>query len=114
MKLLEPGRIGKLEIKNRIIMAPMGIRGVCDLGSEEYWGERVRAYYGARAAGGVGMITTEMVFVSKALEPCAQELLSMANDKHVAAVRKLAETLLQVIEIYRLKKGLIVEVGLSS
>ena len=93
MKLLEPGRIGTLEIKNRIIMAPMGIRGVCDAGSEEYWGERVRAYYGARAAGGTGMITTEMVFVSQALEPCAKELLSMANDKHVAAMRKLAETL---------------------
>ena len=48
MKLLEPGRIGNLEIKNRIIMAPMGMRGTCDLTTEEYWGERVRAYYGAR------------------------------------------------------------------
>jgi 2-enoate reductase len=93
MKLLEPGRIGTLEIKNRIIMAPMGIRGVCDAGSVEYWGERVRAYYGARAAGGVGMITTEMVFVTQALEPCAKELLSMANDNHVAAMRKLADRL---------------------
>jgi 2-enoate reductase len=34
-----------------------------------------------------------MVFVSKALEPCAQELFSMSNDKHHGAVRKLAETL---------------------
>jgi 2-enoate reductase len=93
MKLLEPGHIGKLVIKNRIIMAAMGIRGTCDAGSEEYWGERVRAYYGARAAGGAGMITTEMVFVSRDLEPCAQGLLSMANDKHVAAVRKLADQL---------------------
>ena len=93
MKLLEPGHIGKLTVKNRIIMAAMGIRGTCDAGSEEYWGERVRAYYGARAAGGVGMITTEMVFVSQSLEPCAKELLSMANDRHVAAVRKLAERL---------------------
>jgi len=93
MKLLEPGRIGTLEIKNRIIMAPMGIRGICDPGSVEYWGERVRAYYGARAAGGVGMITTEMVFVSQVLEPCAKDLLSMANDNHVAAVRKLADRL---------------------
>ena len=87
MKLLEPGHIGNLEIKNRIIMAPMGMRGTCDPATEEYWGERVRAYYGARAAGGVGMITTEMVFVTQALEPCAKELLSMANDKHQAAVR---------------------------
>ncbi len=93
MKLLEPGHIGKLTIKNRIIMAAMGIRGTCDAGSEEYWGERVRAYYEARAAGGAGMITTEMVFVSRDLEPCARELLCMANDKHVAAVRKLAERL---------------------
>ena len=93
MKLLEPGRIGNLEIKNRVIMAPMGIRGTCDPGTEDYWGERVRAYYEARAKGGTGMITTEMVFVSKALEPCAQELFSMANDNHQAAVRRLAETL---------------------
>ena len=88
MKLLEPGRIGKLEIKNRIIMAPMGIRGLCDP-DDGYWGERVRAYYGARAAGGCGMITTEMVFVSKAVEPVAKELLDLANDRHFAAVRGL-------------------------
>ena len=93
MKLLEPGHIGNLEIKNRIIMAPMGMRGTCDPATEEYWGERVRAYYGARAAGGVGMITTEMVFVTQALEPCAKELLSMANDNHVAAMCKLADRL---------------------
>ena len=93
MKLLEPGCIGNVEVKNRVIMAPMGMRGTCDPATEEYWGERVRAYYGARAAGGTGMITTEMVFVSKALEPCAKELFSMANDKHQAAVRRLAEIL---------------------
>ena len=36
MKLLERGRIGKVEIKNRIIMAPMGARGTCDPDSEDY------------------------------------------------------------------------------
>jgi len=30
MKLLEPGRIGNVEIKNRIIMAPMGARGTLE------------------------------------------------------------------------------------
>ena len=92
MKLLEPGRIGTLEIKNRIIMAAMGIRGLCDP-DDGYWGERVRAYYGARAAGGCGMITTEMVFVSQAVEPVAKQLLSLADDRHLSAVRLLAETL---------------------
>jgi 2-enoate reductase len=92
MKLLEAGRIGTLEIKNRIIMAPMGIRGLCDP-DDGYWGKRVRAYYGARAAGGCGMITTEMVFVSKAVEPVAQALLDVTNDRHFSAVRELANTL---------------------
>ena len=28
MKLFEPGKIGKLAIKNRIVMAPMGLGGL--------------------------------------------------------------------------------------
>lgn len=92
MKLLEPGRIGTLEIKNRVIMAPMGIRGLCDP-DDGYWGKRVRAYYGARAEGGCGMITTEMVFVSRAVEPVARELLDLGNDRHAESVRRLADTL---------------------
>ncbi|MEI6126149.1 MAG: NADH:flavin oxidoreductase, partial [Pseudomonadota bacterium] len=92
MKLLEPGHIGTLEIKNRIIMAPMGIRGLCDP-DDGYWGKRVRAYYGTRAAGGCGMITTEMVFVSRAVEPVASDLLNLASDRHASAVRALAETM---------------------
>lgn len=92
MKLLEPCRIGNLEIKNRIVMAAMGIRGLCDP-DDGYWGTRVRAYYGARAAGGCGMITTEMVFVSQAVEPIAKELLNLADDGHQSSVRLLAETL---------------------
>jgi len=91
MELLKPGCIGNVELKNRIIMAPMGIRGLCDP-DDGYWGKRVRAYYGARAAGGCGMITTEMVFVSQAVEPVAKELLDLGNDKHFQAVRQLAET----------------------
>ena len=44
--LLQTGRIGSLELKNRIIMAPMGsnyaeVDGFC--------GERIQAYYEARA-----------------------------------------------------------------
>ena len=91
MKLLEPGRIGSMETKNRIVMAPMGVRGLCDPDGD--WGERFRAYYEGRAAGGVGLITTEMAFVSQALEPVAKELFSLASDKHLASLRRLSETL---------------------
>ena len=51
--LLQPGRIGNMEVRNRIVMAPMGSNfaeadGTC--------GERIQAYYEARAAGGAGLI----------------------------------------------------------
>ena len=52
--LLQPGRIGTLDIRNRIVMAPMGSNfaetdGTC--------GERIQAYYEARAKGGAGLLT---------------------------------------------------------
>jgi 2-enoate reductase len=91
MKLLEPGYIGKLKIKNRIVLAAMGAHGLHESGGD--WGERYRAYYEARAAGGVGLITTETTFVSQALEPFTKDLFNVASDKHIASMRKLAETL---------------------
>jgi 2,4-dienoyl-CoA reductase-like NADH-dependent reductase (Old Yellow Enzyme family) len=52
--LLQPGRIGQLEIRNRIFMSPMGSNfaetdGTC--------GERIQAYYEERAKGGAGLLT---------------------------------------------------------
>lgn len=51
--LIQPGRIGTLELKNRMVMAPMGSNyaesdGMC--------GERIQAYYEARAKGGAGLL----------------------------------------------------------
>ncbi|MCK5422327.1 MAG: FAD-dependent oxidoreductase [Deltaproteobacteria bacterium] len=91
MKLLEPGYIGKLEIKNRIVLAAMGAHGLHESGGD--WGERYRAYYEARASGGVYLIPTETTFVSQALEPFTKDLFNVASDKHIASMRKLAETL---------------------
>ena len=91
MKLLQPGRIGTLEIKNRVVMAAMGVRGLCDADGD--WGERFRAYYAARAAGGVGLISTEMAFVSPDLEPLARGLFSFASPKHLVSLRRLTDRL---------------------
>jgi 2-enoate reductase len=55
-KLFEPGRIGKLLIKNRIAMAPMGIIGLTE--PDGRISQRVIDYYVARAKGGVGLIIT--------------------------------------------------------
>jgi 2,4-dienoyl-CoA reductase-like NADH-dependent reductase (Old Yellow Enzyme family) len=51
--LLQSGRIGTLELRNRFVMAPMGSNfaesdGTC--------GERIQAYYEARAKGGAGLL----------------------------------------------------------
>ena len=53
-RLSEPMHIGNMVIKNRFAMAPMGDT-FCT--KEGIVTERTLAYYGARAAGGVGLIT---------------------------------------------------------
>jgi len=91
MKLFEPGRIGKVEIKNRIVMAAMGAHGLHE--PDGSWSDRYLAYYEARAAGGVGLITTEATFVSQALEPFTKGLFNPASDKHLNSMRRLAKLL---------------------
>ncbi|MFC1981119.1 FAD-dependent oxidoreductase [Chloroflexota bacterium] len=56
MKLFEPGKIGKLSIKNRIVMAAMGIHGLGE--SDGRLSQRAIDYYVARAKGGIGLIIT--------------------------------------------------------
>src|SRR5580765_4926585 len=55
--LLTPARIGSVEFKNRIVMPPMTTRTADDDGHVT---EDTIAYYMARVAGGVGLITAEM------------------------------------------------------
>ena len=55
-KLFEPGKIGKLEIKNRIIAAPLGMGFNFGTKPEGFVTDRLIAYNEARAKGGVGMI----------------------------------------------------------
>ncbi|MCP4001233.1 MAG: FAD-dependent oxidoreductase [Gammaproteobacteria bacterium] len=93
MQLLEPGHIGTMELKNRVIMPAMGIRGTVEEDGD--WGDRAIAYYTARAAGGVGLIMPEMVFTSRALELAARGCIDLASDEHLKSVRRLADSLEQ-------------------
>ncbi|MDO8473048.1 MAG: FAD-dependent oxidoreductase [Dehalococcoidia bacterium] len=54
-KLFEPGMIGQMELKNRIVMAPMG-NGLVDMDGR--LSQRQIDFYLARAKGGVGLIIT--------------------------------------------------------
>jgi 2-enoate reductase len=64
--LFKPGRIGKLEIKNRIVMAPMGPTGLVELDGR--YSQRGIDYYVARAKGGVGLIETGLMAVDVEIE----------------------------------------------
>ncbi|MDK2992513.1 MAG: 2-enoate reductase [Clostridiales bacterium] len=65
-KLFEPIKVGNVEIKNRIAMAPMGILGL----STERGGfsKRAQDYYVARAKGGTGLIITGVAKIENEIE----------------------------------------------
>jgi 2-enoate reductase len=65
-RLLEPIKIGKMEMKNRIAMAPMGIGGL--LNPDGSPGPRALDYYLERARGGVGLIITGVFRVENEVE----------------------------------------------
>ncbi len=61
MLIARPGRMGPLNLRNRIIMGPMGTNfGTTDGFSTE----RDKLYYGERARGGAAMIITEAMVIT--------------------------------------------------
>ena len=56
VKLFEPGKIGSLELRNRIIAAPLGYGFTFATKPNGFVTDRLIAYNEARAKGGVGMI----------------------------------------------------------
>lgn len=66
-KLFEAAQIGKLRLKNRIVMAPMGLRGLIE--PDGRFSERAIDYYLARAKGGCGLIVTCVAFPDQEVEP---------------------------------------------
>jgi len=64
--LFKPGKIGKLEIKNRIVMAPMGTMGLVEMDGR--YSQRGIDYFVARAKGGVGLIETGLTAVEAEIE----------------------------------------------
>lgn len=64
--LRQPGRIGPMRLRNRVVMAPMGTNYSTSDGLST---ERDKLYYAERARGGVGMIMTEAMVVTKHARP---------------------------------------------
>ncbi|MGA8941187.1 MAG: FAD-dependent oxidoreductase [Thermoactinomyces sp.] len=66
VKLFQPVKIGKVELKNRFAMAPMGPLGLSD--ADGGFNQRGIDYYVERAKGGTGLIITGVTFVDNEIE----------------------------------------------
>jgi len=88
-KLFTPARIGSVEIRNRIVMPPMTTR-LAD--AEGYVTDATVAYFGARAAGGVGLVTVEMASPEKVGRHRAREL-GIYDDRFLPGLKRLVDAI---------------------
>lgn len=87
--LFDPGRIGPVEVPNRIVMASMTSRGADELG---FVTPQTLAYYDARARGGVGLITVEMAAPEKCGRHRLREL-GIYDDRFLPGLTQLVATI---------------------
>ena len=90
-KLLEPGYIGKVRTRNRIIKAANGTSFIEPSG---YVGERALAYYEALAKGGVGLLIVESCGVEYPLgvqHPPVQ--FHLDDDKYIPSYARLVKVI---------------------
>lgn len=86
--VFEPGKIGKLEIRNRIVMPAMGTNFAKADGSV---GQRTINYYKARARGGTGLITVETCAITPAGGRAVACSLSLHDGKFLPGMRDLTD-----------------------
>lgn len=86
--LMKPGKIGRLHIRNRVVLPPMG-SGLGELG---YPGDRIIEYYKRRAAGGVGLLIIEASYVVP-LPGVKVGHLSLAYDDYLEAWQRLVNVI---------------------
>ena len=66
-KLFESAMIGNMWLKNRLVMAPMGILGLVE--NDGLLSQRAIDYYEERARGGIGLIITSAAFACTKFDP---------------------------------------------
>lgn len=86
--LLSPGRLGNLALRNRIVMAPMGSNFAEETG---HCGERIQAYYEARAAGGAGLLIMGVCAVAYPAGTAEPWQVGVSRDDFIPGLAQLAE-----------------------
>jgi len=87
-KLFEEGRIGRMTVKNRIVMPPMATNYAGPSGEPT---ERLIGYYAERAKGGAGLIIIENVQVKYPQGKNVACQLRLDMDKYIPGYQELAE-----------------------
>jgi 2,4-dienoyl-CoA reductase-like NADH-dependent reductase (Old Yellow Enzyme family)/NADPH-dependent 2,4-dienoyl-CoA reductase/sulfur reductase-like enzyme len=86
--LLSPGRIGTLQLRNRIFMTPMG----SNLADEDgFVGERIRAYYAERAKGGAALVTMGSVSIGYPDGSSNWRQEAISDDRYLPGLTALAD-----------------------
>jgi 2,4-dienoyl-CoA reductase-like NADH-dependent reductase (Old Yellow Enzyme family)/thioredoxin reductase len=85
-RLQTPGKIGSLQIKNRMIMAPMAMQ---EPDKDGVVSDRMIEYFVERAKGGVGLITTVGFFVT----PSAESIPSIWDDRFIPGLKKMIDAI---------------------
>lgn len=84
-QLWQPFRIGQMELRNRIVMPPMGTKHASP---EGYVTDEVKDYFEARARGGVSLIIVEATLVHPGGR-AYEKLLEITDDKFIPGLNEL-------------------------
>ena len=87
-KLFTKGMIGKLELKNRVVMPAMGTGFASSTGEAS---DEIIKYYEARAKGGCGLIITEITRIDDETGIGMSNQLSATDGKDIPRLTKLAD-----------------------
>ncbi len=86
--LFTPMKIGNVEIKNRVVMAPMML-GFGQINGNAT--EKMMNYYEERAKGGVGLIISEITRVDDLTGAASFGQLSASKDRNISSISKLTD-----------------------
>jgi len=89
-ELFKPIYLGKLRIRNRIVMPAMDT----NFGAEDgFVTEQLKGYYEARAKGGVGLVIVEFTCIDSPVGKGSPRQLCVDDDKFIPGLRELAKTI---------------------
>lgn len=86
--LNQPGHIGTLQLKNRMLVAAMGVNLAEEDGS---CGDRILAYHERQARGGAGLIVMGATGIAWPTGSVQPRQVAISEDRHIPGLRKLAD-----------------------